>query len=322
MRRGFTMTELLVVILIIALISGLALAGLNGATELAREQRTRVVVAKLDQLIGERWESYRTRAVPIQVATRRGYTDPRMAAQTRLSGLRELQRMELPDRKTDVTDPPVLLSINSAPSVWRSYQRMADRRARSKFGSTANWVVKWTEQYQGSECLHLILSSMHDGDKNALDYFSSDEIGDIDDDGMPEILDGWGQPIEFLRWAPGHLTALGAISPLDVTVPDPFDPVKADTRWSDVNATIKPFALMPLILSAGRDKVYDIAILDRFPSGVHNGGPFQYSKTAPLNDPYYGLNSTTGLVLNGTPTDFDGDGISGDNITNLAPETP
>ena len=45
---------------------------------------------------------------------------------------------------------------------------------------------------------------MKDGDKNALDFFMPDEIGDMDEDGMKEILDGWGTPIEFLRWAPGY----------------------------------------------------------------------------------------------------------------------
>ena len=28
-------------------------------------------------------------------------------------------------------------------------------------------------------------------------------IGDTDDDGAPEFLDGWGRPIEFIRWPTG-----------------------------------------------------------------------------------------------------------------------
>ena len=30
--------------------------------------------------------------------------------------------------------------------------------------------------------------------------------GDTDEDGMKEILDAWGEPIVFLRWAPGYVT--------------------------------------------------------------------------------------------------------------------
>jgi hypothetical protein len=104
-------------------------------------------------------------------------------------------RMELPDRKSDVTDNPVVMSV--IPSLTRSYRRMALR-------ATNNTIANWTTQHQGSECLYLILATIKDGDKSALEYFTPDEIGDVDGDGMKEILDGFGQPIEFLRWAPGY----------------------------------------------------------------------------------------------------------------------
>lgn len=32
------------------------------------------------------------------------------------------------------------------------------------------------------------------------DDFTSKEIGDTDNDGLPEFLDGWGNPIQFFRW--------------------------------------------------------------------------------------------------------------------------
>jgi prepilin-type N-terminal cleavage/methylation domain-containing protein len=310
MRRGFTLPEMLIVILIVGIMSGLVLAGLSGAVQLAREQRTRAIIGKLDLLIGERWDGYSTRAVPMRIPAG---TVPVVAARARLYALRELQRMEMPDHVTDLIDGPVILSTQ--PSAWKGYRRRAQRESIAKFGAGADWTTTWTAQHQGSECLYLILSQMHDGDKQALDYFSQDEIGDVDDDGMKEILDGWGQPIEFLRWPAGFTTANGAIGPMDADFashPDPFDPLKCDPRWLDATATIKPYMLTPLLLSAGRDKAYDISIL----SG------FKYSTTNPANDPYYGLNSTT-QVMNGTPRDNDGDGlVSSDNITNLAPETP
>jgi hypothetical protein len=157
---------------------------------------------------------------------------------------------------------------------------------------------------------------MHDGDKQALDFFTPDEIGDTDGDGMKEILDGWGQPIEFLRWAPGFLPQNGAITTQDPSVPDPFDPLKVDPRWR-TGAT--PFALRPLIFSAGPDRRYDIAtqLVDS------SGNPFRYRTTSPPNDPYYDP-SANGQKPLGTPFDADGDGrlSFADNLTNHYQEVP
>src|SRR5262245_20885808 len=104
-RRAFTLTELLIVMMIIGIMAAMALSALSGATELAREQRTRAIISKLDQLIMERYEGYRTRAVPIRIpATSTTAQGTRYAAMIRLYALRDLMRMELPERITDVVD--------------------------------------------------------------------------------------------------------------------------------------------------------------------------------------------------------------------------
>ena len=65
----------------------------------------------------------------------------------------------------------------------------------------------------------MILASIRDGDITGLDFFTEGEIGDVDNDGMPEILDPWGVPIYFLRWAPGFRGDLqpGDLEPLTQT---------------------------------------------------------------------------------------------------------
>lgn len=47
------------------------------------------------------------------------------------------------------------------------------------------------------------------------DQFSDREIADTDDDGLPEFVDSWGQPLRFYRW-PTRL--------IDPTAPNPFKP--------------------------------------------------------------------------------------------------
>jgi hypothetical protein len=195
--------------LVLSILAALVTVGLASAVTDARVSRTRTVINKIDALIQERWEGYRTRSVPIRIPPTTHPQHAQWAARARLYALRELMRMEMPDRITDVlnlsTAPPTLQTtvIPGIPrsSVQQSYYRLALRNAAG--GVPAN-LTNWTTTHQGSECLYLILSTMKDGHKGAINYFSTDEIGDTDGDGMKEILDGWGRPIEFLRWAPGY----------------------------------------------------------------------------------------------------------------------
>lgn len=322
-RRGFTLVELLIVISILAILAGLTVAGMAAVVNSARAARTRAIIGKIDLLLDERWEGYRTRAVPHRI---QAGTNPRFAAQQRLYALRALQRMELPDRRTDIVNystPSPTLQVTGLlpPAVFASFTQVSLQRTyfRLALRATNGDLTTWTEEFEGSECLYLILSTMRDGDKSALDFFGPDEIGDTDGDGMREILDGWGRPIEFLRWAPGYTsTALGTgavttqTSDPNALAPDPFDPVKADPRWIDPAFLVKPYLLKPLIVSAGPDGTYDIVDVD-LPSKLG----LIYPATSPIpNDPYY--DPGTGQQV-GSIGDANGDGNDrgwADNITN------
>jgi prepilin-type N-terminal cleavage/methylation domain-containing protein len=285
---GFTVVELLMVMLIMGLLVGLSLTAFNAAVAHSRVSRTKVVIAKLDQLVMDRWESYRTRPVPIRSAAT---TDPRTAAQNRLYALREIMRMELPNTRADVNDNPVRLP--SRPAINRGYQRKVP--------------AGWTDTWQHAECLYLIVASMRDNDKSALDFFSKDEIGDLDNDGVPEILDGWGNPIQFIRWPAGYRTdaANPALTMQNQNNPDSFDPLKAHSLTGNVTT----FDLKPLIYSFGPDKEVAAGII------LPTSG---YSSTSPPNDPY----STTfspqigSIAGYGSVSNSQAVAAAADNITN------
>jgi hypothetical protein len=192
-------------------------------------------------------------------------------------------RLEMPDRITDITDDPVVFPGGfqmELPATTATFRRK--RLYNIAIGNT------WNEDNQGAECLYLILSVMQDRDSSALDFFFPSEIGDTDSDGMPEILDGFGQPIGFLRWAPGisartgidlRWGLAGTDDDGDLTPdngseagygddyrsfsdiqkvnaadsPDATDMGAADYRLFDTNPSNDPFNLFPLIMSAGRD---------------------------------------------------------------------
>jgi hypothetical protein len=99
---------------------------------------------------------------------------------------------------------------------------------------------------------------------------------------MPEILDGWGKPIAFLRWAPGFIHPHSTLQKTDAA--DPLDPTGA--RGVPPNT----YALYPFVFSAGADAAYDIAV-------EKSSGNLQYSATTPKNNPF----TTDGGQLMGSP---------------------
>ena len=66
-RRAFTLVELLIVILIIAILSAVSLASLYAVLGEAKGTRTRTQVAKLHMLVMLKWEGYRVRQVPLPI---------------------------------------------------------------------------------------------------------------------------------------------------------------------------------------------------------------------------------------------------------------
>jgi len=349
-RGGFTLVELLVSISIITLLASMVLVALAGVQETAREDRTRAQIARIDTLISEKWEQYRTRRIPISPAMRNSVRQLgrfnsnqaaieriRLMEKPRVDMLRELMRMELPDRKSDLLFGPVALPPTSVPAIWHAYRRYAaklinERRTDVSFPVNDKAIDKqldtyWSSDFESAECLYLILSQINDQDGKALEYFSEREIGDIDNDGMPEILDAWRRPIIFLRWAPGLNISRNPLtgqfvfgdniypgSPQTIKSSDPFDIMNVYPRIDQAQT----FGLYPLIASSGPDQQMEI-----FADNPSETNRITYAMTTPPNNPFVGLpgvpqyqDQVTTMV--GTPQDSNSDGILGwiDNITN------
>jgi prepilin-type N-terminal cleavage/methylation domain-containing protein len=225
-RGGFTLIELLITMTIIAIISAAILGTAAAAFENARRSRTQSLITKISGLVLERWDSYANRRLDINpllvneinqkyqsnqiTAAQRG----KMLADARLIGLRELMKMEMPDSYRDVAWTPQILA--STPPLTFAY-----RRSYATGNEDSNDIAE-----------HLYKTVMYaTGDGEARTLFNSQDIGDTDGDGAPEFIDGWGNPIRWIRWPSGFVSDLQPAQELNRNIDDhdPFDVFKRDS---------------------------------------------------------------------------------------------
>jgi prepilin-type N-terminal cleavage/methylation domain-containing protein len=227
-RRAFTLVELLITMLIIAILASIFLGALSEAEEAARVARTQALVNKLNNMVMARWDTYKTVRLPIaadaksiggQAALFDSSSDivrfRQNIARRRMFALREMVRLEMPDRYEDI-DPSKFHQVvlirpeDGSPvrtAIWYAYQRRMTSakaaRADTKNLSLTQFLSRAAERFESAECLYLIVTTNIDSSEVSSEHISPQDWADTDQDGMPEFIDAWGQPIEFLRWAPG-----------------------------------------------------------------------------------------------------------------------
>ena len=292
-RPAFTLVEVLVVLVLISILSGMVMTAVRGVNLTARQARTRSIIAIVDTVIQEQYESYKYRPLAVEIPALSSVMPtgvlkyevlPNEAARVRLNMIRDLQRMELPDRISDINvgtvmNQPativaladrVLVDVGPPPR----YVRDTDRSRRVSV--PVNWFTAasppnrfaayrrlirptWTPEFQSAECLYMILATAFIGGAPALEQIPPSNIGDVDNDGMPEILDGWGRPLGFIRWPVGFQDPDLSI---DESMPDDFDPLRVDfASVPNVTSGVKrPWSIRPLIVSAGSDGEFGLEL--------------------------------------------------------------
>jgi prepilin-type N-terminal cleavage/methylation domain-containing protein len=328
--RGVTLVELLITITIISILAGLILGVASLAGEKARENQTRHVVQRMHQLLMEHYDSYKTRRVRLSEAISNNYgtgiidklpslsdaQKGRLRAEARLYAMREMMLMEIPDRWSDIYLADVNASLKGEPVYLAGSDGKPARTALANvYLRRLNAIASAPDfpgtdkliENQGAECLYLVIT-LATGDGEARGLFAENSIGDTDDDGALEFLDGWGNPIGFLRWAPGF-DSLIQTDANQFTV-STGQPPEGNQEWVQAAAgdhdpfdmfRIDPAAyrLVPLIFSAGGDETFGIWQIETFVTWVQvnpAAGRLANNNQLPRLSPYWRASGTENSV--------------------------
>ncbi len=190
-RRGLTLIELLVVIGILSVLVALAVGVILPLIGTTDEKNTETLLRKLDDAIQQRWTEVRKKAdsetVPSPVVQNLAGGDQ---ARARVIWFKLRLKQHFPTSYAEALNP----AAGYLPSLYKYKLQAA--------GVTGNEPPTLPQM---SACLLLALQRSEKGYQfNAEESLGAGALQDTDGDGLPEIVDGWGTPIAFYRWACYH----------------------------------------------------------------------------------------------------------------------
>lgn len=237
--------ELMIVIGIIAILMSLTFSVMYGLTTQAEAEATAATIRKIDGVLQQRVDAF-NRAFKGARAEAAADIVRLKLAQQNIHGVRDEVveilakkrsfRFEFPQRMAERYIEEHASTSSQVPGMADSVfiaiaapyardQLIAEGTANPTDAAvlnrvTSNWA-KHDDRTESAELLYFALTASASYGVGAVDVdrFNEREVADTDEDGLPEFIDAWGQPLRFYRW-PTRL--------IDMNPPVPFQPDLAD----------------------------------------------------------------------------------------------
>lgn len=231
-RTGFTLIEILVVITVISLLMALFIVGSFWVVGYAREAKTKAIIATLSLSVEDRTKAFREviEKNPLRSNGREMLQGVLRYETDAIAGDASLSTMDKTafQNRLDAMFSAMFSRIDSCSNMDKQIETILSHREFFRMFFPQNWddaefllvkarlpkvdVSKRLNNENSEVLLWTITKAKAVGTQQAdIDAIPASNIMDIDGNGLPEVVDAWNNPIQYIRW-PARLLRPDGIS--------------------------------------------------------------------------------------------------------------